>query len=382
MKNRDIIFLFGYEWENLWGRPHHIMTRLAKNNRILWVEAPQSILYAIKNRKHPWIKWRRGLEKVKKNLWVYRLPYFIPASRLFPILWKFNRRIILNKIRIQLKRLKFSKPILWIYSPRGGSYFIGKFNEIFSCYDRADEYLGDKRFESLFYKEDEAVSKLVDVVFVSSQSLYERHKKYNPNTYLIPNGAEIDLIRKTLKNNSLIPKDIRNIKKPIIGFIGSISYWLDYDLIKFIACSHPDWQIIMIGPIKHNISDLKKMSNIMFLGRKTFEEIPLYVNQFDVGLLPFKINRITKAVSPIKVFEYLAVGIPVVSVDLPEVKKLKPIVKVGHTKEEFVMMLENSINEEKKPKVIQQRIKLAEDNSWNKRVGRMVEIIDMFWRNT
>lgn len=163
-------------------------------------------------------------------------------------------------------------------------------------------------------------------------------------------------MRKRIKIS--IPDDIRSIKHPIIGFVGSLADWLDYDMLCDAAVKNEDLFFVFVEPINtHNLKlkDLQNLKNVYFLGIKKHEEIPAYIVQFDVCLIPFKIQNLTQSALPIKLFEYFSLGKPVVSRKLDELQKFADVIYITENnafEDQLKMALrENNIDLQKKGNV-------------------------------
>jgi glycosyltransferase involved in cell wall biosynthesis len=177
-----------------------------------------------------------------------------------------------------------------------------------------------------------------------------------------------------------LPSDIKKVPRPIIGFIGAISsYKLDFDLIKSIASSRPEWSIVLIGPRGEgekavDLSPLKRYKNIFYFGPRRYEELPGYLKAFDVCILPCAINDYTQAMFPMKFFEYLASGKQVVTTDLPSLREFKSFCKVAETPKEFVGKIEDCLREDSATQ-IRKRIDLAKRYSWERRLEEISTLI-------
>jgi len=214
--------------------------------------------------------------------------------------------------------------------------------------------------------------KKANIVFACSDYLFKKQKKLNKNTHLIPHGVDYESFSKALKDIK-IPEDIKGIKKPIIGFFGLIHKWVDFDLIEEIAEKNKDWNIVIIGKALVNVSRLKKHSNIYFLGQKKYEELPAYCKAFDVAIIPYKINNFAASVNPSKLREYLASGLPVVSTDLPEARKIKEV-KIAKNNGEFIKNIEKSLDIKNKGKLMIS--KKMEKEDWKYKVEKISKLLD------
>jgi len=141
---------------------------------------------------------------------------------------------------------------------------------------------------------------------------------------------------------------MRDIPHPILGFFGLIRDWVDLDLLAEVAKRRPDWHIVLLGDADSNVnlSAYRGTANMHFLGRRPYASLPAYCRCFDVGLIPFKVNELTKSVNPIKLREYLAAGLPVVSTPLPEVQGRMPFTVTAAGGEGFVKAIERLLDEE------------------------------------
>jgi uncharacterized SAM-binding protein YcdF (DUF218 family) len=173
-----------------------------------------------------------------------------------------------------------------------------------------------------------------------------------------------------------VPDDLKDITRPIIGYIGGIHHHIDFGLLKYIAKSNPRWSIVLVGPIQTSIEGLKNISNIYFIGKRDFSRLPEYIGQFDVCLVPYLLNEYTETVYPTKISEYLMMGKPVVSTALPEVIKFSKegIIFIGNDYEDFTnkisLALERNSDEDRNL-----RVSFAQKNSWGKRIEEMSEKI-------
>lgn len=375
------VICLSVQWNNpIWTNIQNVMSRVAKSNKVLYVEARSIFVFAM----HPVLLKNLGrLRKENKSSYLCTIFTLSPFDRYSKLIQKIDRTIILLQLKPFLKKLNFKNTILWLFSPHAGK-FVGQFNEKLVCYHCTDEYSAFPIYSTLKKKkevhmmEKESLKK-ADIVFTTARTLYERKKKYNSNTYLIPNPANIDHFLQVLTKKLEIPHDIKGIKKPVIGFIGAIDeYKLDFELIDYVAKSRPNWSIVMIG--KMGICDtttyktVPKRENIYYLGQKEFDILPNYIKYFDVCIIPYAINNYTETVFPLKFFEYMATGKPIVTTNLPALEEYKDIVGYAKDKEEFMEYIEKALKEEDQV-IINERLKIAKANSWDARVEEMIKII-------
>ena len=170
------------------------------------------------------------------------------------------------------------------------------------------------------------------------------------------------------------------LPKPVIGFHGWIQYWIDFDLIAYAAKKHPDWSFVFVGPIEPlaRVDKVRKLSNVYFLGKMPYENIPELIAGFDVCINPFILDKLSDTVSPIKLYEYLASGKPVVSVDMPAAREFSDLIPLVRTCEEFVAALEDQIAQNTNGIIkhdVRARQAAMKDHSWDARFKQVEDVV-------
>lgn len=260
-------------------------------------------------------------------------------------------------------------PVVY-YSATSQVDLVNKYHPSLLVFDSVDE--PSEEFASWKPYYHRAVS-TADVVLATSDRLYSMAREINPHTYLVPNGCDYDYFSLAGNKNLPVPHDMMGITGPIIGYIGAIASWCDLNLIERMAAEHPDWNIVMIGPL-YNIVNVPRRPNIHWVGFKTYESLSSYLQLFDVGIIPFKKTSMTASVNPIKMWEYMAAGIPVVSTAIPEVKKYANLVYYSENEEDFIQNILRAFYEDVGKS--EQRRALARENSWLIRAHQIVQIIE------
>jgi len=211
----------------------------------------------------------------------------------------------------------------------------------------------------------------------SAGELYRSKKEMAPRLAIIPNGADVAHFCCARQPGTAAPEELKDLPRPLVGYIGAISDWLDQELLRAAALAHPDWSVVLIGPVDTDASCLKTLPNVRLLGHKAYSELPSYLNCFDVAVIPFKINELTRGVNPVKLYEYLAAGKPVVSSDLPEVRPFRPLVSIAREPDQFVRKIEEELAADS-PEKAAERLRVAGLNSWEARAAAAVDIISRF----
>jgi glycosyltransferase involved in cell wall biosynthesis len=173
------------------------------------------------------------------------------------------------------------------------------------------------------------------------------------------------------------PEELKDIKHPVAGFVGGISDWVDVSLIAAAARQLPEVNFVLIGPVLADVSCFTGMDNVRLLGAKPYKNLPAYVRNFDVCLVPFKINKLTESVNPIKMFEYLAAGKPVISTPLPEVLAYRDVVTIAEGEQETVAGIRAALEPTAHSGIsIGRRQQVARENSWDARWRKAAELIE------
>jgi hypothetical protein len=247
-------------------------------------------------------------------------------------------------------------------------------------YDCVDEVSGFSRVvdAAKVLREEKDLVTNSSVVIVTSQTLRQKLSKLNVNCFYIPNGADVSHFLKATRPGEKIP-EIEHLRHPIIGYVGAVNDWFDVELVCRLAEVHPEYSVLIVGPVVYGLEKFRRHANITLVGLKKYEVVPKYLAYMDVCLIPFKINDLTLAANPIKLYEYLAAGKPVVSTALPEVcKNASEFIYVGKNREDFIRKVQEAVDEPEKPEyeaMVARRVRFAEDNSWEKRVDAFERLL-------
>jgi len=237
-------------------------------------------------------------------------------------------------------------------------------------YDCMDDHAGFSTNSQMMLNYEKDLVKKSDLVLASSKALFEKCKRDSHNVLLLPNAADFDHFNKS-RDIDPLPE----IKGPIIGYYGAISEWFDSALIIQAAQTHPDWQFVLIGDtFGAQLSLLPSLTNVHLLGEIPYQDLPKYLKRFDVACIPFKITNLTLSTNPVKFYEYLSAGKPVVSSALPELIPFTDYVSLANSPNEFESQIKLALTEQSEEK-IQSRVKFAKDNSWKDRYSNLKGVI-------
>ncbi len=363
--------LSGYEiivFSDEWGRHpfscQHIMKHFIATNRIIWVTPT-----GMRNPKLSFHDLKRATEKIKKwrsssNRMVTEplqiSPVALPFNTIMPIR-ALNNFIV--KLEVNKKLTEGLKRIVITTLPITAEY-ADCFRADVIVYYIVDDYaeLPGVNSALIQYLEDKLIARS-DVLLASSNKLCDI-KACDKDVTLISHGVDYEHFYCDMPDALDNDERFGKRQRPIIGFFGAISPWIDFDLIATAAMAHRDWSFVLIGPVDANIRALADCTNVHMLGKIPYEELPRYARQFDVGIIPFLINDLTASVSPLKLLEYFACGLPVVSTALPEVNRFRDYLYVARDPVDFIRCLEEAVGDHDRPVCREERQRVARANSW------------------
>ena len=372
------ILCFSHDWTGDPLSKTHLMRVLSKENKILWINAianrmpttsSKDISRIIKKLK----SFTEPVREVEKNIFVLN-PLAVPAYGNSAVR-NFNQKFLISQVKKAMRKLGFEQPLNMIFNPAAG-LLAGKLGEKQLIYYCVDEYTAFTGASKGLKEIEENLFKKADLVIVSAEKLLTDKKKFNKNTYIIRHGVDFSHFRTALDEKTQIPDEIKNLPKPVIGFHGLLADWVDFELIKKTAEHFKNGSVVLIGKIavdaEQKIRILDGLKNVHFLGRKPYSELPNYCKGFDVALNPFAISDLTLAANPLKVREYLAAGLPVVSTAIPEVAMLENC-RIGHDHKEFIQQIEEALKNSGPQKATSDSVK---NESWEARIDTLREIIN------
>jgi glycosyltransferase involved in cell wall biosynthesis len=378
IEGNDIV-CFSNDWEADPLSKKHIILRLAKKNRILWVNGVGNRNPTVSTRDLKRIfrklgQFWQGCRPVAPNINVFT-PIVIPfhGSRLAR--W-INRRVYRWSIRRACKKLRFENPITWTYAPSCADVAgtLGERFIVYHCVDEFSKFTGADK-AGIAEMERRLLDK-ADIVIVSSEALLESKRQENPNTFLVTHGVDYDHFAKACLAETEPARECADMKKPVIGFFGLVADWVDLNVIRHLAAARPEWSLLLIGEVQTDISMLRDLPNVHIIGRRDYKSLPGYAKVFDVAILPFVVNELTLAANPLKVREYLAAGLPVVATPLPEVKRLGRLIRTATTGEEFLAEIDKLLVEGRRgPSPEASRAMQAE--SWDAKVEELSSLVSV-----
>jgi len=385
MRRDDVVLLSTADWDNpFWTNKQHVAVQLAlRGHRVLYIDSlgvrrpsasKQDVTRIFK-------RLRRGLRpprQVRDNLWVWS-PLVLPFQQV-GLVRRFNKIWLSLWLAVQLLYLGMKRDILWTYNPLTVDLLgINGFGQlVYHCVDNIKAQPGMP--SSAIKDAEQRLIKRADIVFATSPSLAESCRVDNSNTHYFPNVADYDHFSKAMSPETAIPEDLQRIPAPRIGFIGAISgYKVDFDLLNYLAANRRDWSIVLIGQIGEgdpwtDASALQGVPNLHVLGARDYSTLPNYLKGIDVALLPNRLNEYTDGMFPMKFFEYLAAGRPVVSVRLSSLAGFEDLVYLAESPEDFMHKVQDALDEN--PDSCAHRRSIAKGQTYASRMDKMMTLLE------
>ncbi|MCS7458846.1 glycosyltransferase [Paenibacillus doosanensis] len=239
-------------------------------------------------------------------------------------------------------------------------------------YDCMDDHAGFSSNSSEMLLAEEQLTREADMVVTSSQRLFDYAARLNRSTTLIRNAVDYRHFSRAPERPA---PEVAGLAGPVIGYYGAIADWFDIHLIAYLASRNRDWTFVLIGhTFGCDVSVVQHLDNVILTGEKPYHELPRYVHRFDVCLIPFLVNNLTLATNPVKMYEYLAAGKPVVSVKLPELETAGGLVYTAETPEQFEQAVVQALSENQRTHVAGRK-QFAQANTWDTRYKELDKAI-------
>ena len=387
LRGEGIVCFAPDPWSDIWRNRHQIMSLLAQENRVLYVE-PRPYLRAVARqlvRGQRSINLSLGdrLHAVAGGLHVYQPPAYAPLSGREP-LKSLCRTLRVRDLHNAMRRVGVERPILWLYRPDMDDV-PGSCGERLLIYHMVDEYagyadVGAERIAAVRERERRLIAR-ADLVLVSSRALLERKGDINPRTYWVPNAVDYERFAAAAKAHRE-PAELARWPHPRLGYVGAINDKLDTDLLLSVARAFPQGTLVLVGPVRpatdamrQGIEALQAEPNVRFVGQVPVERVPAFVAACDVGLLPYRRNAWTEHIHPLKLYEYLACGLPVVSTDIPSVRDEAAVIAIAADAQDYVDRIAAVLANDSAA-LRSERQARAACNTWRDRVVQISELIE------
>lgn len=291
-------------------------------------------------------------------------------------------------LRLYLKLRYFdNQPIYWSFNQNMATLWPYLGQRKIVIYDRVDNSrVDDPILDKEIQRLDKLLIRKADLVFTNSEYSLRAIKRYNKDAYLVPCGYAPELF---CINKSKIPKEMMKIRSPRLGLIGNIDQRIDLELLSNLAKKHSEWNIVLVGPVSisgvrdskekiffRKIKKLRTYHNVHFLGRKPKSTMANYVKSFDICLIPYRTDdEFVKGCNPMKLYEYLAMGKPVISSQIEAIEKWKPAVRIAKNPQMFERNIRQALASKIPKQEVSARKQIAIDNSWETKVKEMWNLL-------
>jgi len=390
---KHTILFFAYsEWANRRGH-HDLVLELAGKNRVAFIEVMPRYGEARARNAGDYVGnyFNGRTQTISDNLVVIPSPPMMPyALPIVSSIWRkqfaqlsirLSKKIQARYIKKKIRELGW-EPTMVICCEAFDLLHTGRFGKGVYCYRTYDEignFFSNRYIADVIDELEVKNMHKVDFVFASSRAQFEKRKALHPHIFLVPNAGNFRHYNEAVTNGVKRPVDIGDIPSPIIGLVSVIDFRIDLALLKAVALAHPEWSLVLVGPVRdysfegweENISGLRSLQNVYFLGRRDFKSLPAYMKYFDVGLIPFQVTPATNTMYPYKLHEYLAAGLPVVSTDLYELRPHRDVVRLAGSGDEFIRAVEEELEADSDMKK-QKRMEVARQNDWAARAEQML----------
>lgn len=364
-----IVVFSHLRWNFVWQRPQQFLSRFANKHRILFIEEP---IFDLADDDEP----RLELCAVAPNIVtaVVHASEKLKGSDELAAVQRTKAREAIESVNLQGE---FDAPLLWYYGPMEASWSLDYFEHSGVIFDAMDELSQFKGAPPQLIEQEARLMKKADIVFTGGYELWLKKSKQHPNVHFFGCGVEVEHFGKAALDETTVPDDIKDLKKPVIGWFGVVDERVDYDLLREMAAKRPDWSFVMVGPVvKVDPKDLPQAPNLHWLGGRDYKELPNYCKGFDVCMMAFAINEATEFINPTKALEYLATGKPVISTPVADVvRQYQDTVYIEKDSEGFIKRIE-SILASPDEEWVKRGIARANECGWDKTVANMQQLIE------
>ncbi|MCC6454718.1 MAG: glycosyltransferase [Caldilineaceae bacterium] len=386
LTQQSMVYFAPGPWHGLWRNRHQLMSLFARHgNKVLFVEGRSHLRPAL-------AAWRSGkigaaeirqplLQKITENLYSFHYPVWAPISGRMPVSWMTQKARSLA-LRTALRRLQMEQPIVWFSQPSMGDLLDEVPAARLRLYHVVDEYSAYTGQSAEHSQREQRLEKeliqQVDAVIVVSPKLYEAKSPYHDSTYLVPNGVDYDAYTQALRDSQL-PADLAAVPEPRIGYSGLVGDKLNLSMLHELAVAKPHCSLVFLGEARFSTQAeawraLVQLPNVHYLGEKPVAEVPHYLKGFQVGLMPYLQNRHAEHISPLKLYDYLAAGLAVASIDLPAVDEFRQQVHVAVCPGDFIHAVEAALADAA-PGQRAARRAIAAQHTWEARAQQLSEVI-------
>lgn len=284
----------------------------------------------------------------------------------------FSQRLFRAEIRSLVRRLSLHQPtVVWSYTPLYTSYFdaLPSALRVFDAVDNWAEHPAYASMQERLRENYEIISKTADLIFAVTPYVVEKLFSRSAHAEWVPNGVDVDFYARPQAE----PDDLMRIPHPRIGYSGVIQSRIDFTLLQELVSLSPDMHFVFVGPVwpDAKVGELKRSKNVHFLGSKPFDMLPAYLQGFDVGIIPHAHGEFVKSMNPMKLYEYLAAGLPVVMTPVPGAEPFQEVVHIANDATAFGRAVQSALQEHESSDR-ERRMQSVQQHTWASRVNTML----------
>jgi glycosyltransferase involved in cell wall biosynthesis len=374
----DVVY-FGNDWaaENRTSS-HHVARHLAPLVNLMYVDSPGLRPPAATGRDagRLWRKLKqtfRGARFVEPGLWhctVPKLPFKWPGIEAF------NRRFGAWAVKRAMRRAGMHNPVLWFVVPHPHHMLDGVPHRA-AVYYCTDDFAAHPGVDAQAIAQcDEDLTRRCNHVFVVPPALLAPKQALNTSVSFAPHGVDVELFAQAQLPGTAVPPVAAAIatKGPVVGYFGLLAAWTDLELIEWLARQRPQWQFLLVGQARCDVSLLRACPNVHLVGPQPYETLPHWAKAFDVAIIPYRDNQQVRNANPLKLREYLATGKPVVSVPAPEVERFAGLLEVATSREAYLAAIEHAMATQNPSRSAARQAAVA-DMSWQARTRASLAVV-------
>jgi glycosyltransferase involved in cell wall biosynthesis len=371
--------VFGDEWGSHPTSVQYLARGLASTHPLLYVNTPwlRRPRWNINDAQRAWRKvrqWALPRDNHSSGRFYSYSPAVIPFKPFGPVR-RWNRNMLVKGLRRQLRLHNLEAPALFVAQPLAAET-LGTLGERLLVYYITDQYAAMPGVYSQYVEDlERTLLSEANLIFVTSTKLQQEKNGRKAHALMLPHGVDFEHFYSATKLQGSVPEELRHLPRPLLGFYGLLAPWVDANLLRHVARAFPKASVVLIGPVWIDFPLPKDVSNLYWFGARSYADLPHYAAQFDVGLIPFRQDLLTAYVNPLKLLEYLALGLPVVSTPLPDLARFGDLVYQASSPDDFIDQVKLALAD-RSPERSAQRLTLAAGESWDARVNTLQEQIE------
>jgi glycosyltransferase involved in cell wall biosynthesis len=375
---KNLLWLSAYPWDDPYKqRLHHMLPYFIERYRVVWIDSLMPAKEKIRTLfKNPLKFFSDHQFKTTEGLEVIRIYATFPCTlaNRWPFLYRINGLILLAKIKKHAGRLGIRQFIAGTPHPYMYNHAISRLGAQVTFYDCADDYGAFPWSQPSSNALETHLLKTVDIRFASSLMLQKnRSAMSGKSVHYVPNGVDFNYF----KSYDYSAHPMEWPTRPVVGYVGALAEWFDFELLEYVVKNLPSFHFVLVGstvsatnPILQGL--LQTYPNLQWMGQQPYVKIPAFIRSFDIGMIPFRRSPLIEGVSPIKLFEYSACGLPVVSIRWAELESYQHEVHLADTPADFVLGLTKATQNHNP----ENQKDFAARNSWKERVARIATTLD------